>query len=215
LNQLPGDSAGAVAIADGTFAHVWDNVSVDPNFGITAPIYLDQFTPAGAPVDSIAVPDGTVGASSRGRDLLMGSFSSKSELALNRSTGGSAVSFMGYVAPANTLDASNGNTPGVFDPTNPDGQSVYRGVAELDTNGKFRFTETNAYSGDNGRAATRRGYGPLLHGRQLQQRRRHVCAGPHLRDRCPARHVGERARADAETRWPDPGRRLQHHAAAR
>lgn len=60
---------------------------------------------------------------------------------------------MGYVAPANTLDASNGNTPGVVDPTNPDAQSVYRAVAELDDNGKFWITETNAYSGDNGRAA--------------------------------------------------------------
>jgi hypothetical protein len=144
---------GATAIADGTFAHVWDNASVDPNFGITAPIYLDQLTPAGAAVSSIGVPDGTPGSSSRGHDLLMGSFSSKSELALNRSSGGSAITFMGYVAPANTLDASNGNTPGVFDPTNPDGQSVYRAVAQLDANGKFWFTETNAYSGDNGRAA--------------------------------------------------------------
>jgi hypothetical protein len=144
---------GAVAVADGSFAHVWDNLSVDPNFGVTGPIYLDQFTPAGTQVDSIAVPNGTPGVSSRGHDLLMGSFSSKSELALNRSTGGSAVTFMGYVAPANTLDASNGNTPRVFDPTNPDSQSVYRAVAELDKNGKFGFTETNAYSGDNGRAA--------------------------------------------------------------
>jgi len=144
---------GAVAISDGDFAHVWDNVSVDGNFGITAPIYLDQLSPAGTLVDSIAVPDGTPGASSRGHDVLMGSFSSKSELGLNLSTGGSAVTFMGYVAPANTLDASNGNTPGVFDPTNPDGQSIYRAVAELDRNGKFWITETNAYSGDNGRAA--------------------------------------------------------------
>jgi hypothetical protein len=144
---------GAIAISDGDFAHVWDNVSVDGNFGITAPIYLDQLSPAGTLVDSIAVPDGTPGASSRGHDVLMGSFSSKSELGLNLSTGGSAVTFMGYVAPANTLDASNGNTPGVFDPTNPDGQSVYRAVAELDRNGKFWITETNAYSGDNGRAA--------------------------------------------------------------
>ncbi|WP_143765510.1 hypothetical protein [Catenulispora acidiphila] len=83
----------------------------------------------------------------------MSSFSSKSELALNLSSKGSALTFMGYVAPANTLDASNGNTPGVVDPTNPDAQSVYRAVAELDRNGKFWFTETNAYSGDNGRAA--------------------------------------------------------------
>jgi hypothetical protein len=144
---------GAVAIADGAFAHVWDNVSVDPNFGITAPIYLDQLTSRGVPVDTIAVPTGDPGAAGRGHDLLMSSFSSKSEMALNLSTGGSAVTFMGYVAPANTLDASNGNTPGVLDPTNPDAQSVYRAVAELDANGKFEFTETNAYSGDNGRAA--------------------------------------------------------------
>src|SRR5262249_9983873 len=139
--------------ADGSFAHVWDNVSVDSNFGISAPIYLDQLTPDGALVNSIAVPDGTPGSSSRGHDVLMGSFSSKSELALNLSTSGSAVTFMGYVTPANALDVSNGNTPGVFDPSNPDAQSVYRAVAQLDTNGKFSITETNAYSGDNGRAA--------------------------------------------------------------
>lgn len=144
---------GATAVADGSFAHVWDNVSVDANFGVSAPIYLDQVSRGGAVVDSIAVPDGTPGASSRGHDQLTGSFSSKSEGALNLSTGGDAVTFMGYVVPSNTLDASNGNTPGVVDPTNPDAQSVYRAVGELDENGKFWFTETNAYSGDNGRAA--------------------------------------------------------------
>ncbi|HET6500739.1 MAG TPA: hypothetical protein VFG87_08235 [Amycolatopsis sp.] len=144
---------GVVAVADGSFAHVWDNVSVDANFGVTAPIYLDQINANGRPVDSIALPDGTPSADSRGHDVLMGSFSSKSELALNLSTGGDAVTLMGYVTPANTLDASNGNTPGVIDPTNPDTQSVYRAVGELDANGKFSITETNAYSGDNGRAA--------------------------------------------------------------
>jgi hypothetical protein len=144
---------GGIAVANGDFAHVWDNVTVDSNFGITAPVYLDQLTQSGQLVSTIGAPDGTAGASSRGHDVLMGSFSSKSELGLNLSTGGSAVTFMGYVAPANTLDASNGNTPGVFDSTNPDGQSVYRAVARLDSNGKFWITETNAYSGDNGRAA--------------------------------------------------------------
>jgi hypothetical protein len=88
-----------------------------------------------------------------GHDLLSGSFSSKSEGALALSTRGRAVTFMGYAVPANVLDASNGNTPGVIDPTNPDAQQVFRGVAELDGGGKFWFTETNAYSGDNGRAA--------------------------------------------------------------
>ena len=40
--------AGVTAIADGDFAHVWDNSTVDGNFGVTAPIYLDQLTPSGA-----------------------------------------------------------------------------------------------------------------------------------------------------------------------
>ena len=144
---------GALAVADGSFAHVWDNVSVDENFGVTAPIYLDQLTPSGRLINSIAAPNGSPSSSSRGHDLIAGSFSSKSELALTLSSNGDAVTFMGYVTPANTLDASNGNTPGVVDPTNPDTQSVYRAVGELDANGKFAITETNAYSGDNGRAA--------------------------------------------------------------
>lgn len=144
---------GATAVADGSYAHVWDNVTVDGNFGVTAPISLDQLTPSGAAVNTIAVPTGDPGSSSTGHDVLSGSFSSKSEGALNLSTAGNAVTFMGYVAPSNVLDASNGNTPGVIDPTNPDTQSVYRGVAQLDANGRFSFTESNAYSGDNGRAA--------------------------------------------------------------
>lgn len=144
---------GEVAIADGSFAHVWDNVSVDANFGITAPIYLDELNGRGVRIGSVAVPTGTAGPAGRGHDVLTSSFSSKSELALNLSTGGSSVTFMGYVAPANTLDASNGNTPGVIDPTNPDTQAVYRAVGQLDAHGKVSVTETNAYSGDNGRAA--------------------------------------------------------------
>jgi hypothetical protein len=61
---------------------------------------------------------------------------------------------MGYVAPVNLLDVSNSNTPLAIDPTNPDGQTpYYRAVARVGANGKFRFAETNAYSGNNGRAA--------------------------------------------------------------
>ena len=40
-----------------------------------------------------------------------------------------------------------------MDPTNPVGTSYYRLVAQIDQNGKLHFTETNAYSGNNGRAA--------------------------------------------------------------
>jgi hypothetical protein len=81
------------------------------------------------------------------------SFSSKSELALNLSTDDQDVTFMGYLAAVDTLDVSNSNTPGVIDPTNPVPGAFYRVVADVDSKGKFRFTETNAYSGNNGRAA--------------------------------------------------------------
>ena len=60
---------------------------------------------------------------------------------------------MGYVAPVNTLDVSNSNTPGVIDPTNPVGSAYYRAVAHVDAYGNISVTETNAYSGNNGRAA--------------------------------------------------------------
>ncbi len=60
---------------------------------------------------------------------------------------------MGYVAPVNAIDVSNSNTPMVIDPTNPVGLENLRAVARVDADGKFTFTETNAYSGNNGRAA--------------------------------------------------------------
>jgi hypothetical protein len=60
---------------------------------------------------------------------------------------------MGYLAPINALDVSNSNTPGVVDPTNPVGEQDFRVIAQVDQKGKFRFTKTNAYSGNNGRAA--------------------------------------------------------------
>jgi hypothetical protein len=81
------------------------------------------------------------------------SFPSKSELALHLSTDGKYLTFMGYVAPIDAIDVSNSNTPGVVDPTNPVGENVYRAVAQVDERGTFHFTQTNAYSGNNGRAA--------------------------------------------------------------
>src|SRR5262249_44516910 len=87
------------------------------------------------------------------KDQMVTSFSSKSELALNVSTDGSIITFMGYLAPVNALEVSNANTPLVIDPTNPVDVIARRLVATVDSKGKFRFTATNAYSGNNGRAA--------------------------------------------------------------
>lgn len=60
---------------------------------------------------------------------------------------------MGYVASTDEVDVSNSNTPGVVDPTNPVGRNYYRAVALVYGPQKMAFTETNAYSGNNGRAA--------------------------------------------------------------
>jgi hypothetical protein len=48
---------------------------------------------------------------------------------------------------------SNSNTPGALDPTNPVTSAYYREVAILGANGQLSLTKTNAYSGNNGRAA--------------------------------------------------------------
>lgn len=141
------------ATNDGTYPTVFNNALVDGSFGVTSRIYLDQFTTAGSLVNTLAIPSShSIGAALIG-DQLVTSFSSKSELALNLSTDGQYLTFMGYVAPYDDIDVSNSNTNQVVDPTNPVGRSYYRAVALLDVNGHINFTETNAYSGNNGRAA--------------------------------------------------------------
>jgi hypothetical protein len=144
--QLPPGCTGtgcATAIANGSYPQVFNNVTVDPSFGVTSPLVLKQITPWGFPQGEITVPTSELNTS----------FSSKSEGALNLSTDGRDVTFMGYVAAPDTVDVSNANTPAVIDPTNPVPGAYYRAVANLSADGKFTFTETNAYSGDNGRAA--------------------------------------------------------------
>ncbi len=141
------------ANASGNYPEVWDNDAVDADFGVTSPIFLDQITPWGHTIDSLEVPNSTEHGISAQDDQMVTSFSSKSELALNLSTGGRYVTFMGYLSPVDALDASNGNTPGVVDSTNPDPVIAPRVVAQVDGEGHFHFTETNAYSGNNGRAA--------------------------------------------------------------
>jgi hypothetical protein len=154
----PGCTSGCVtATNDGSYPGVWNNALADGSFGVTSPIFLDQITPSGRLVGTLRVPGGLRAGGSRdggsGDGQMVTSFSSKSELALNLSTNGRFVTFMGYVAPPDALDVSNSNTPGVIDPTNPVAGAYYREVAQLDRRGRFRFTQTNAYSGNNGRAA--------------------------------------------------------------
>jgi hypothetical protein len=130
----------------GSTNNVWNNDAADGSFGVTSPIFLDQITTGGSLI-------GTLAATALSPVPLVTSFSSKSELALNLSLDGKYITFMGYNTAPNMLDTSNSNTPGVVDPTNPVVSNVYRQVAKVDANGNIDITQTNAYSGNNGRAA--------------------------------------------------------------
>ena len=141
------------AAYDGTYPTVFNNAPIDASFGITSKIFLDQITTSGALLTSLEVPNSSQNGVPPTKDQLVTSFSSKSEIALNLSTDNSYLTFMGYVSPIDAIDASNANTAGAVDPTNPVGENVFRAVAQVDAKGKFKFTETNAYSGNNGRAA--------------------------------------------------------------
>jgi hypothetical protein len=155
VSQLPPNcTTGCVtATADGTYPTVFNNAKIDGSFGITTTIVLDQLAPSGQVISSLKVPNNSQRGVGPGKDQMVGSFSSKSELALNLSTDRQFVTFMGYLAPVGALDVSNSNTPGVVDPTNPVNEANFRVVAQLDQRGRFHFTATNAYSGNNGRAA--------------------------------------------------------------
>jgi hypothetical protein len=141
------------ATYDGTYPTVWNNALVDGSFGVTSKILLDQYTTAGSLVNTLEVPNSRSIGSALLFDQLVTSFSSKSEVALNLSTDGQYLTFMGYVAGIDNVDVSNSNTNQEVDPTNPVGTINYRAVAQVDVNGNFNFTQTNAYSGNNGRAA--------------------------------------------------------------
>jgi hypothetical protein len=154
VTELPPGCTGsgcAAAVADGSYPYVFNNDASDPSFGVTSPVFLDQITPGGRLVNVLRVPDGNGPGGTA--DHVVTSFSSKSELALNLSTDGRDLTFMGYYATPNTVDASNANTPGAIDPTNPVTSAYYRVAAEVNQSGRISYTLTNAYSGDNGRAA--------------------------------------------------------------
>jgi hypothetical protein len=143
-------------IVDATFPTVFQNDAADGQFGMTSPIFLDNISTNGHLLGVLPIPT----------DRIVTSFSSKSELALHLSTDGKSVTFVGYHGGPNLptgpslFDVSNGNTPGLIDPTNASPNGYYRSVAEVDSHGHLMVTDSNAYSGDNGRGAFKGGNGP-------------------------------------------------------
>jgi hypothetical protein len=117
--------------------NVWNNASTDPSFGVSSPIVLWNLSNQGDLLGTLHVPN----------DQIVTSFSSKSELALNRSADGRSLTFMGYrggpgcptltldattniltqgtnvgpISPTapNLIDVSASSTPDLCDPTNP------------------------------------------------------------------------------------------------
>jgi hypothetical protein len=141
----------AQAVIGGQYPEVFNNASSDASFGVDTPIDLWDLTLGGHPLEGVQVPT----------SQMVTSFESKSELAVNVATNGQSISFSGYAAPNGSVDASNSNTPGVFDFTNPDvsGENgtytaggYYRVAGDLSSDGNWTFTDTNSYSGDNERA---------------------------------------------------------------
>src|ERR1039457_1573148 len=137
---LPG---GGIATADGSFPNVFKNEVPDPSFGVSSPIFLDQIGTNGSLVNTMAIDSSQITSS----------FASKSELALNVSTDGTVVTFMGYKAAVNQLDVSNSNTSAVLDATNPVQTTFQRAVGQVNLRyGTLAVAGVNAYSGNNGRA---------------------------------------------------------------
>jgi hypothetical protein len=135
--------SGAAAVSDGKYPEVWNNDGPDGSFAVATPVTLTDVDSSGDQINKTSVPT----------DQVTTSFSSKSELSINFSTNGQDLSFFGYNATPNALDSSNSNTPGLQDQTNPDTEGpYYRVAANLDADGNWTFTDSNAYSGDNSRA---------------------------------------------------------------
>ena len=146
---LPG---GGNAVANGSFPNVFNNLAVDPSFGVTSPLFLYQYN-VGTAAAPAFTPAGTYNVTAN--TGVVTSFSSKSEGALNLSPDGHTLSFVDYLNAPNVLDVSNSNTPGAIEAGNYTQNATPRTVVSLDANANANatVTPTNAYAGNNGRAA--------------------------------------------------------------
>jgi len=141
------------ALSDSNYVTVWNNDTVDASFGVTSPIFLTAIEPhSGHVFNRLSVP----------ADQVATSFSSKSELALHlsRDEHGNHLVFVGYAgAGVGALDVSNSDAVAGQDPTNPvnfafgSDHAFHRTIVSLDDEGRFSYTPTINYGGNNGRAA--------------------------------------------------------------
>lgn len=153
-STLPNSATATTsAVASNNYVTVWNNAAVDTSFGATSPIELrdvDAFS--GRLLHRQRVPEKAV----------VTSFSSKSELGLHiaEDRRGSHVIFVGYAgAGVGALDVSNSDAVPGQDPTNPvtfafgANYAFPRTVVSMDEHGRFTYTPTINYGGNNGRSA--------------------------------------------------------------
>ena len=147
VTQLPPGCTSAncvTATADGAYPYVFNNDVVDGSFGVTSPIFLWQLTPGGDVVGKIKVPDRPAG------DELLVQVRAGAQPVHHRPRG-DVHGLRGAAARARRVQLQHARRAWI--PTNPVPGTDYRAAARLDQWGHFSFTETNAYSGNNGRAA--------------------------------------------------------------
>jgi hypothetical protein len=147
------DTATTTATVDNNYIVVWNNEKADASFGVTSPIRLTDVEPhSGHVFRSMLVPTSQV----------VTSFSSKSELGLHitRDRDGSHLVFVGYAnAGVGALDVSNSDAVAGQDPTNPvsfafgSDYAFHRTIVSVDSDGRFLYTPTVNYGGNNGRSA--------------------------------------------------------------
>jgi hypothetical protein len=146
-------TATTTAVADNNYVTVWANESVDASFGVTSPIRLtDVDVRTGRVLSSLRVPS----------DQVVTSFPSKSEVGLHlgRDCDGLHLVFVGYGSPGvGALDVSNSDAVPGQDPTNPvtfafgTNYAFHRTIVSVNADGRFSYTPTIDYGGNNGRAA--------------------------------------------------------------
>ena len=146
------NTATIPAVSDNNYVTVWNNDTVDASFGVTSPIFLTAVDPiSGRVLNRLSVPTGEV----------VTSFSSKSELALHlaQDEHGKHLVFVGYAgAGVGALDVSNSDAVAGQDPTNPvsfafgSDYAFHRTIVSLSDDGRFSYTPTINYGGNNGRA---------------------------------------------------------------
>ncbi len=141
------------AVAGNDYVTVWNNASVDASFGVTSPILLTSIDPtSGVVLSKITVPT----------DQVVTSFPSKSEVGLHitSDSNGPHLVFVGYAgAGVGALDVSNSDAVPGQDPTNPvtfafgSSYAFARTIVSMDGSGRFSYTPTIDYGGNNGRSA--------------------------------------------------------------